>query len=160
VIFTDGLTDAENTKEQELGDERLINCCRTIAAGIGAKEVADRVMEALAEWSVGTEQSDDTTVVVMDVAPRAPPPGGWARKPPEELPYTRPNKLSYATNGPAQQWAPSGLLTRVLSSAVFDATTNRMIVYGGDAYKQLHGTSQRCLVAQRGHRHWSGVVLD
>ena len=69
VIFTDGLTDAENTKEQEFGDERLIDCCRTIAAGIGAKEVADRVMQAIAEWSVGTEQFDDTTVVVMDVAP-------------------------------------------------------------------------------------------
>ena len=69
MIFTDGLTDAENTKEQELGDERLINCCRNIAAGLGAKELADRVMEAIAEWSVGTEQFDDTTVVVMDAAP-------------------------------------------------------------------------------------------
>jgi serine phosphatase RsbU (regulator of sigma subunit) len=68
VIFTDGLTDAENTKEQEFGDERLIACCRAIAAGIGATEVADRVMQAIAEWSVGTEQFDDTTVVVMDVA--------------------------------------------------------------------------------------------
>jgi hypothetical protein len=36
--------------------------------GIGAKEVADRLMHAIAEWSVGTEQFDDTTVVVMDVA--------------------------------------------------------------------------------------------
>ncbi len=68
VIFTDDLTDAENSKEQEFGDERLIDCCRTIAAGIGSKEVADRVMQAIAEWSVGTEQFDDTTVVMMDVA--------------------------------------------------------------------------------------------
>ena len=68
VIFTDGLTDAENTKEQEFGDERLIDCCRAIAAGIGATEVADRVMQAISDWSVGTEQFDDTTVVVMDVA--------------------------------------------------------------------------------------------
>jgi serine phosphatase RsbU (regulator of sigma subunit) len=67
VIFTDGLTDAGNTKEQEFGDERLIHFCRTIAAGIGATEVADRVMQAIAEWSVGTEQFDDTTVVVMEV---------------------------------------------------------------------------------------------
>jgi serine phosphatase RsbU (regulator of sigma subunit) len=69
VIFTDGLTDAENTEEQEFGDERLVDCCRAIAAGIGAKEVADRVMQVIAEWSVGTEQFDDTTIVVMDVAP-------------------------------------------------------------------------------------------
>jgi hypothetical protein len=30
--------------------------------------VADRVMRAAAEWPVGTEQFDDTTVIVMDVA--------------------------------------------------------------------------------------------
>jgi sigma-B regulation protein RsbU (phosphoserine phosphatase) len=72
VIFTDGLTDAENTEEQPFGDERLIDCCRAIEAGIAAEEVADRVMHAIAEWSIGTEQFDDTTVVVVEVAPRAP----------------------------------------------------------------------------------------
>jgi serine phosphatase RsbU (regulator of sigma subunit) len=68
VIFTDGLTDAENAAEEEFGDERLIECCRTIAAGMDAKGVADRVMQAVAEWSRGTEQFDDTTVVVLDLA--------------------------------------------------------------------------------------------
>jgi serine phosphatase RsbU (regulator of sigma subunit) len=68
VIFTDGLTDAQSAAEEEFGDERLVDCSRTIAAGIDAKGVADRVMQAVAEWSVGTEQFDDTTVVVIDVA--------------------------------------------------------------------------------------------
>jgi serine phosphatase RsbU (regulator of sigma subunit) len=68
VIFTDGLTDAANTEDQEFGDDRLIACCRTIATGVGSTEVADRLMQASADWSVGTEQFDDTTVVVMDVA--------------------------------------------------------------------------------------------
>jgi len=67
VIFTDGLTDAENVAREEFGDERLIECCNTIAAGMDAKGVADRVMQAVAEWSVGTEQFDDTTVVVLGV---------------------------------------------------------------------------------------------
>jgi sigma-B regulation protein RsbU (phosphoserine phosphatase) len=69
VIFTDGLTDAQNSAEEEFGDERLVECCRTMPAGIDAKEVADRVMQAVADWSVGTEQFDDTTVVVIDVTP-------------------------------------------------------------------------------------------
>jgi len=69
VIFTDGLTDAENTTGEEFGDQRLIACCGTIQPGIDAEGVADRVMQAVAEWSVGTEQFDDTTVVVIDVAP-------------------------------------------------------------------------------------------
>jgi serine phosphatase RsbU (regulator of sigma subunit) len=68
VIFTDGVTDAENAAEEEFGDQRLIACCETIPAGIDAKGVAERVIRAVAEWSVGTEQFDDTTLVVLDVA--------------------------------------------------------------------------------------------
>jgi serine phosphatase RsbU (regulator of sigma subunit) len=68
VIFTDGLTDAENTTEEEFGDQRLTSCCAAIPVGIDANGVADEVMQAVAEWSVGTEQFDDTTIVVLDVA--------------------------------------------------------------------------------------------
>jgi serine phosphatase RsbU (regulator of sigma subunit) len=67
VIFSDGVTDAQNTAEEEFGDRRLIDCCKSIAAGIDASGVAERVLRAVAEWSVGTEQFDDTTVVVIDV---------------------------------------------------------------------------------------------
>jgi len=69
VIFSDGLTDAQSVAEEEFGDERLIACCKSIAAGIDANGVADRVLRGVAEWSVGTEQFDDTTVVVIDVTP-------------------------------------------------------------------------------------------
>ena len=68
VIFSDGLTDAQNAAEEEFGDERLLACCRPIAPGIDAEGVAGRLMQAVVEWSVGTEQFDDTTVVVVDVA--------------------------------------------------------------------------------------------
>jgi serine phosphatase RsbU (regulator of sigma subunit) len=50
------------------GDERLIACRRAIAPGIDAEGVAGRLMQKVAEWSAGTEQFDDTTVVVVDVA--------------------------------------------------------------------------------------------
>src|ERR1017187_6270329 len=36
VIFSDGLTDAQNTDEEEFGDERLIDCFKSIAPGIDA----------------------------------------------------------------------------------------------------------------------------
>ncbi|MCU1338603.1 MAG: hypothetical protein JWO19_4184 [Bryobacterales bacterium] len=67
VIFTDGLTDAQNAADEEFGDERLIDVCRTLGARIDADGVADRLMHAIAEWSAGTEQFDDTTLVVVDV---------------------------------------------------------------------------------------------
>ncbi len=69
VIFTDGLTDAQNAIEEEFGDERLMDSSRTIAPGIDAKGVADILMQTVAQFSVGTEQLDDTTVVVLDVTP-------------------------------------------------------------------------------------------
>jgi serine phosphatase RsbU (regulator of sigma subunit) len=66
VIFTDGMTDAQNAVEEEFGDEHLMDCCRTIATGIDAKGVADTLMQTVAQFSAGTEQFDDTTVVVLD----------------------------------------------------------------------------------------------
>jgi sigma-B regulation protein RsbU (phosphoserine phosphatase) len=68
VIFSDGVTDSQNAAGAEFGDERLIACCRTIAPGMDAEGVAGRLMQAIAEWSAGTEQFDDTTVVIVDVA--------------------------------------------------------------------------------------------
>jgi phosphoserine phosphatase RsbU/P len=68
VIFSDGLTDAQNAAGGDFGDERLIDLCRTVAPLIDAEGVAERLMQAVAEWSTGTEQFDDTTVVVVNVA--------------------------------------------------------------------------------------------
>ena len=67
VIFSDGLTDAENAAEEDFGDERLVEYCSNIAVGIDAKGTADRLMQAVAEWSGGVERFDDTTVVVLHV---------------------------------------------------------------------------------------------
>jgi serine phosphatase RsbU (regulator of sigma subunit) len=68
VIFTDGLTDAQNAAGEEFGDDRLIACCRAIPPGTDATRAAEIVMQAVSEWSTGTEQFDDTTVVVADIA--------------------------------------------------------------------------------------------
>ena len=46
----------------------MIDCCRSIAPAVDAKGVGERLMQAVAEWSTGTEQFDDTTVVVVNVA--------------------------------------------------------------------------------------------
>jgi HAMP domain-containing protein len=62
VIFTDGLTDAQNVAAEEFGEDRLIERCRSAAD-------ASAVIHAVAEWSAGAEQFDDTTVIVVDIAP-------------------------------------------------------------------------------------------
>jgi serine phosphatase RsbU (regulator of sigma subunit) len=68
VIFSDGVTDAQNTAEEEFGEERLIACCKAIAPGMSAERIAGKLMQAVAEWSAGAEQFDDITIVVVDVA--------------------------------------------------------------------------------------------
>jgi len=60
VIFTDGLTDAQNAAQEEFGEDRVIECCRSAADAKG-------IIQAMAEWSAGTEQFDDTTVIVLDI---------------------------------------------------------------------------------------------
>jgi sigma-B regulation protein RsbU (phosphoserine phosphatase) len=65
VMFSDGVTDAQNAAEEEFGEERVIACCRTIRPGIDAEGVTRKLMEAVAQWSTGTEQFDDTTIVVV-----------------------------------------------------------------------------------------------
>lgn len=61
VIFSDGATDAQNVAEEEFGEDRLIECCRSAVD-------ASAVIKAVAEWSAGAEQFDDTTVIVVDIA--------------------------------------------------------------------------------------------
>jgi serine phosphatase RsbU (regulator of sigma subunit) len=64
ILFTDGITDAQTSSGEEFGDARLIDCCRSIARELDAEGVVASLMQAVAEWSVGAEQFDDTTVVV------------------------------------------------------------------------------------------------
>ena len=68
VIFSDGLTDGLNVRGEEFGDERLLQCCRKIEAGAEAKDIAEMLTHAAAEWSAGVEQFDDTTLVVIAIA--------------------------------------------------------------------------------------------
>ena len=62
VVFTDGVTEAENASEIEYGDERLERVVRE-AAGLPARQVCDRVLAAVAAFESGAEQHDDITVV-------------------------------------------------------------------------------------------------
>jgi len=69
VIFSDGLTDAQTALEEDFGEMRLMDCLRALPPETDARVVADRVMQGVADWSVGTEQFDDMTIVVLDIPP-------------------------------------------------------------------------------------------
>ncbi len=63
VIYSDGVTDATNTAEEEYGEARLINVLRQ-DRNEPAASIVNRVMESLNEFTAGAPQVDDITLVV------------------------------------------------------------------------------------------------
>ena len=64
VVFTDGVTEAEDASEVEYGDERLGTLVREAAGqGEAPRDVCGRVLDAVEAFEAGAEQKDDITVV-------------------------------------------------------------------------------------------------
>jgi sigma-B regulation protein RsbU (phosphoserine phosphatase) len=64
VVFSDGVTEALNADAIEFGEDRLLTC---IDAHRGAKAAVllDSVIDAVRAFTVGAEQSDDLTALVL-----------------------------------------------------------------------------------------------
>jgi sigma-B regulation protein RsbU (phosphoserine phosphatase) len=69
VIFSDGLTEAENGRGQEFGEDRL---AKLIISNrhLGANELRDTVFEAVQKWSGEGERADDQTLVIIKAVDR------------------------------------------------------------------------------------------
>ncbi len=65
VVYSDGITEAVDRKEQEFGDDRLIAAVRAGAA-LGPEPLLDAVFAEVARFSDG-EQADDQTILVARV---------------------------------------------------------------------------------------------
>jgi phosphoserine phosphatase RsbU/P len=67
VIFSDGITEARNSVEEEFGEERLVTA--TIAhRHLAATELRDHLLEEVAQFTGRAAQQDDLTLVVVKVA--------------------------------------------------------------------------------------------
>jgi len=65
VVYSDGLTDAENPAGEMFGDERLLDIIRQVApSGSAALEV--RLLKDIEEFTQGTPQTDDITFVIVE----------------------------------------------------------------------------------------------
>lgn len=65
VIYTDGVTEAQNGEHEFFGKRRLREIIATHAAGSCA-EIHDAIQEGVAAFTEGAAQSDDITVVVLE----------------------------------------------------------------------------------------------
>lgn len=64
VLFTDGVTEAINDREEEYGEERLLSFLQTSSAG-PAGEVLRGLMQQVEAFVGGAAQHDDMTCVVL-----------------------------------------------------------------------------------------------
>jgi serine phosphatase RsbU (regulator of sigma subunit) len=64
VIHTDGISEAQNSREEEFGDDRLIELCRQHRSA-APDELVERILDAVRAWAEGSEQFDDMTLTVM-----------------------------------------------------------------------------------------------
>jgi sigma-B regulation protein RsbU (phosphoserine phosphatase) len=66
LLYTDGIVEAMNKKEEFFGESRL-GSALTAAASRSAQEILDGILLDLAGFTEGVEQSDDITAVVIKV---------------------------------------------------------------------------------------------
>ncbi len=65
VVYSDGLTDAQNQQEEMFGEERLLKIIQQEAPS-GSHALEQKFLKAIEEFTQGTPQSDDITFVVVE----------------------------------------------------------------------------------------------
>ncbi|HUT66617.1 MAG TPA: SpoIIE family protein phosphatase, partial [Spirochaetota bacterium] len=64
LVYTDGITEAMNSKREEYGDQRLLSAIKRYKA-LPTLEFADHLMEDIKNFTGGTPQTDDITFLVI-----------------------------------------------------------------------------------------------
>jgi sigma-B regulation protein RsbU (phosphoserine phosphatase) len=65
VVYSDGLTDAQDQQEEMFGKKRLLQLIRQEAPS-GSHALERKFLQAIAEFTQGTPQTDDITFVVVE----------------------------------------------------------------------------------------------
>ena len=64
VVFSDGVSEAINTQDEEFGDDRIMSSVATNLQ-LGPAELLDQLLIAVREFSAGTVQRDDVTAMIV-----------------------------------------------------------------------------------------------
>ncbi len=65
VVYSDGLTDAQNQQEEMFGEERLLQVIRQEAPS-GSHAIEQGFLKAIGEFTQGAPQTDDITFVIVE----------------------------------------------------------------------------------------------
>jgi len=66
VLFTDGVRESMNARDEEWGEDRLIELAKT-CHGLPASEAVSRILAAAEAFAAGASQHDDMTLVVLRI---------------------------------------------------------------------------------------------
>ena len=64
TLYTDGVPEAYNNRDEEWGEDRFYNCLRSLA-GESASNIVDKLFAAMDEFSEGAAKHDDITLLVL-----------------------------------------------------------------------------------------------
>jgi sigma-B regulation protein RsbU (phosphoserine phosphatase) len=67
-LYTDGVTEAQDEKEERFEEERLSNCLSE-KKDLPPKEISRNVIEAVQTFSAKVPQEDDITVLALKYTP-------------------------------------------------------------------------------------------
>ena len=65
VVYSDGLTDAENPEREMFGEKSLLEIIRQEAPS-GSRAVEQKLLKAIEDFTQGIPQTDDITFVVVE----------------------------------------------------------------------------------------------
>jgi sigma-B regulation protein RsbU (phosphoserine phosphatase) len=65
VLFTDGVTDAEDANGRQFGKPRLASCLDALAHNSSANTILEAVRKTVAEFVGGAQAADDLTLLVV-----------------------------------------------------------------------------------------------
>ena len=65
MVYSDGLTEAENPQGEMLGEDRVKEVIRR-KAPFGAKHLEDQLLETIQNFTVGQSQTDDITITIVE----------------------------------------------------------------------------------------------
>jgi len=65
VVYSDGLTDAQDRQEEMFGEQRLLEVIRK-EAPLGSPALEQKLLKAIEEFTRGMPQTDDITFVLVE----------------------------------------------------------------------------------------------
>lgn len=67
LIYTDGVTEAEDVKKNQFGEDKLIEFATSMSPDTSSEVFVEKLSEAVREFAKDTEQSDDITIMSVRV---------------------------------------------------------------------------------------------